>query len=54
MSAAQRTPSSSPRAENERIRSGHPWIYRTDVADAQAEPGEIVRVLGTRHRAPLG
>ena len=30
----------------ERLRSGHVWIYRTDVADAAgAEPGAVVRVL---------
>jgi 23S rRNA (cytosine1962-C5)-methyltransferase len=39
----------TPRAED-RIRSGHPWIYRSDVADVAAEPGEIVDVLGPRQR----
>ncbi|MBZ5562044.1 MAG: class I SAM-dependent rRNA methyltransferase [Acidobacteriia bacterium] len=30
----------------ERLRSGHVWIYRTDVADASGvEPGAVVRVL---------
>jgi 23S rRNA (cytosine1962-C5)-methyltransferase len=37
----------------ERLRGGHPWIYRTDVADARASAGEIVQVRGTRGR-PLG
>jgi 23S rRNA (cytosine1962-C5)-methyltransferase len=37
------------RAE-ERIRRGHPWIYRTDVADVAAEPGAVVDVLGPRQR----
>jgi 23S rRNA (cytosine1962-C5)-methyltransferase len=27
-----------------RARSGHPWIYRSDVADADGDPGDIVRV----------
>jgi 23S rRNA (cytosine1962-C5)-methyltransferase len=34
----------------QRVRSGHPWIYRADVVDVQAEGGEIVRVIGPRHR----
>ncbi|MDA1185432.1 MAG: class I SAM-dependent rRNA methyltransferase [Acidobacteria bacterium] len=34
----------------QRVRAGHPWIYRTDVIDARAEGGEIVQVLGSRHR----
>jgi 23S rRNA (cytosine1962-C5)-methyltransferase len=34
----------------DRIRSGHPWIYRSDVVEADAEPGAIVRVTGERHR----
>ena len=37
----------------ERLRSGHPWIYRTDVAEARAEGGEVVRVLAPRGR-PVG
>src|SRR6266849_3696767 len=32
----------------ERLRSGHPWIYRADVADVRAEAGEIVQVRGAR------
>src|SRR5262245_4964914 len=37
-----------------RIRSGHPWIFRSDVAEARgAEPGAVVRVHGHRNR-PLG
>ena len=35
----------------QRVRSGHPWVYRTDVVDVQAEAGDIVRVLGPRQRA---
>lgn len=34
----------------ERLRRGHPWIYQSDVADAAAEPGAIVEVLGPRQR----
>ena len=34
----------------ERLRSGHPWIYRADVVDVKAEGGDIVQVLGPRHR----
>ena len=37
----------------ERIRAGHPWIYRSDIARADAEPGDIVRVTGEGKR-PLG
>ncbi len=41
------------RRGEDRIRSGHPWIYRSDVADTQADPGAMVRVVGPRGR-PLG
>src|SRR5439155_16623793 len=37
----------------ERLRSGHPWIYRADVADVQAAGGDRVLVRGPRGR-PLG
>jgi 23S rRNA (cytosine1962-C5)-methyltransferase len=37
----------------ERIRRGHPWIFRSDIEEASAEPGDIVRVTGERGR-PLG
>jgi 23S rRNA (cytosine1962-C5)-methyltransferase len=40
----------SPRGED-RIRSGHPWIYRSDVRDVEAGAGAIVRVLGAKDRA---
>jgi 23S rRNA (cytosine1962-C5)-methyltransferase len=37
-----------------RIRSGHPWIYRSDVEQAGGvEPGAVVRVVGPQGR-PLG
>jgi 23S rRNA (cytosine1962-C5)-methyltransferase len=39
-----------PRGED-RIRSGHPWIYRSDVADVSAEPGAVVEVFGPRKRS---
>jgi 23S rRNA (cytosine1962-C5)-methyltransferase len=39
----------SARAE-ERIRGGHPWIYRSDVEDVAADAGAIVEVLGPRQR----
>ena len=34
----------------QRVRGGHPWIYRADVVDVQADGGEIVQVLGPRRR----
>jgi 23S rRNA (cytosine1962-C5)-methyltransferase len=34
----------------ERLRSGHPWVYRSDVPSAQAEAGAIVRVMDERGR----
>jgi len=34
----------------QRIRSGHPWIYRADVVQVEANGGDIVRVLGPRRR----
>jgi 23S rRNA (cytosine1962-C5)-methyltransferase len=34
----------------ERVRSGHPWIYKSDVAKVEAAGGETVRVLGGRGR----
>ncbi len=35
----------------DRIRSGHPWIYRSDIRDVEADPGAIVRVAGPARRA---
>ncbi len=37
----------------ERLRLGHPWIYRSDIARAKAEPGDLVLVKSERGR-PLG
>jgi 23S rRNA (cytosine1962-C5)-methyltransferase len=34
----------------ERVRSGHPWIYKSDVAEVNASGGATVRVLGSRRR----
>jgi 23S rRNA (cytosine1962-C5)-methyltransferase len=34
----------------DRIRRGHPWIYRADVQDVHAEAGDTVVVLGPRQR----
>src|SRR5687768_10392082 len=34
----------------DRVHSGHPWVYRSDIAEADAEPGGIVRVSGPRGR----
>jgi 23S rRNA (cytosine1962-C5)-methyltransferase len=35
----------------ERIVSGHPWIYRADIADASnAEPGSVVEVVDRKRR----
>jgi 23S rRNA (cytosine1962-C5)-methyltransferase len=34
----------------ERVHGGHPWIYRTDVADAKAAPGDLVAVRNARGR----
>ena len=41
------------RKGEDRARSGHPWIYRSDVAEVRAEAGDLVRVSGPRGR-PLG
>ena len=35
----------------ERIRSGHPWIYRSDVLQPEADGGAVVRVSSGRGRA---
>jgi 23S rRNA (cytosine1962-C5)-methyltransferase len=40
----------SGRAE-ERIQAGHLWIYKSDVLDVEAAPGDTVAVLGARGRA---
>ena len=42
----------SPRGE-ERIRNGHPWVYRSDVVEVDAAGGDTVRVTSARGR-PIG
>jgi 23S rRNA (cytosine1962-C5)-methyltransferase len=37
----------------DRVQSGHPWIYRADVADVRANAGDVVAVRGPRGR-PMG
>lgn len=37
----------------ERAKSGHLWIYRSDLADVQAAGGDVVQVVGPRGR-PIG
>jgi 23S rRNA (cytosine1962-C5)-methyltransferase len=37
----------------ERLRDGHPWIYRADLVDVRAGAGDVVLVRGPRAR-PLG
>ena len=39
------------RRGEERLRSGHPWIYRSDAAEVHAAGGDTVRVLGPTGRA---
>jgi len=34
----------------DRVRSGHPWIYGTDVVDVSAAPGDVVEVRNARKR----
>ena len=34
----------------QRVRAGHPWIYRADVVDVSATGGDIVTVIGPRSR----
>jgi 23S rRNA (cytosine1962-C5)-methyltransferase len=38
------------RRGEERLRSGHPWIYKSDVAEVNASGGATVRVIGSRRR----
>src|SRR6476659_10955824 len=39
-----------PRGED-RVRGGHPWVYKSDIADVvNPEPGAIVEVRGPRNR----
>jgi len=38
------------RRGEDRIRAGHPWIYRSDVVDVDATAGDIVSVVGGHQR----
>ena len=38
------------RRGEDRIRAGHPWIYRSDVASVDATAGDIVAVVGSSGR----
>src|SRR5215470_20441422 len=38
----------------ERLRSGHPWIYRADLKDVSAAAGDRVIVRSVRGGRPLG
>lgn len=33
-----------------RLKSGHPWIYRSDLRRVRADPGDVVRVTGADRR----
>ena len=35
----------------DRLRSGHPWVYRSDVVSVDAAPGDLVRIIGDRGRS---
>ena len=39
----------TPRGER-RLKTGHPWIYRSDLRRMSAEPGDVVRVVGADRR----
>jgi 23S rRNA (cytosine1962-C5)-methyltransferase len=34
----------------QRVRAGHPWVYRADVVDVRAAGGDVVRVMGPQGR----
>ena len=34
-----------------RLKSGHPWVYKSDIASANAEPGGVVTVLDGRGKS---
>jgi 23S rRNA (cytosine1962-C5)-methyltransferase len=38
------------RRGGDRIRAGHPWVYRSDVAGVDAAPGDLVQVVDPRRR----
>jgi len=49
MTASLSTVHVSHRGED-RLRRGHPWIYRSDVTRASAASGDLVTVIGPRER----
>ena len=49
MTASLSTVHVSHRGED-RLRRGHPWIYRSDVTRASAASGDLVAVIGPRER----
>jgi 23S rRNA (cytosine1962-C5)-methyltransferase len=38
------------RRGEDRLRSGHPWVYKSDVGEVRASGGDVVRVIGPRGR----
>jgi 23S rRNA (cytosine1962-C5)-methyltransferase len=40
------------RRGEQRLRNGHPWIYKSDVAKADAAAGDIVQVVDSRGHRP--
>jgi 23S rRNA (cytosine1962-C5)-methyltransferase len=38
------------RRGGDRIRAGHPWVYRSDIAGVEAAPGDLVQVVDARNR----
>jgi 23S rRNA (cytosine1962-C5)-methyltransferase len=41
------------RRGEDRVHAGHPWIYRSDVVEVEAEAGDVVSVVSS-HRRKLG
>jgi 23S rRNA (cytosine1962-C5)-methyltransferase len=39
------------RRGEDRLRSGHPWVYKSDIAHVRATGGDVVQVTGARGRA---
>src|ERR671921_1987787 len=33
-----------------RVRSGHPWVYRSEVAEAAGDAGDVVRIVDRNGR----
>ena len=38
--------------KEQRVQGGHPWVFRSDIAEVQGDhiPGGVVRVLSSRAR----